>query len=154
LDASVTIQRTIQQYRDTFFSPPDPITNPRGIGERARLISNNAQFSPGPKGGPYYENYDEYVVREPSFQLADAEEIERVQGIILEDSPEALEAKAQQTLKRFGVDATSRSNSALLLGAGAFTARRFFGAFGYRQAGGSLSPESVAAAQTVANLGS
>jgi hypothetical protein len=153
LDASVTIQRTVQQYRDTFFNPPDPLTNPRGIWSRANTLANQAQFSAPPVGVPYYENFDEYVVREPSPLLVDDAETARVQEQLRLNSPEALEEKAQQVLKKFGVDATGRSVSAMLLGAGAFAARRTFGAFGYRQAGGSLSPEAVAQAQNVANLG-
>ena len=60
------------------------------------------------------------------------------------NSPEELEAKAQQILKKFGVDATSRSNSALLLGRGAFAAARYVGSFGSRQSKGELDAAAIA----------
>lgn len=153
LDASISIQRTLQQLRDQYLSIRDPLTNPRGIGTRAQTIANQAQFEPAPTGRPHHENFDEYVVaREstPTVALDDAE-VNRVNEQLKLNSPEELEAKAQQVLKQFGVDATSRSNSALLLGRGAFAAARYMGAFGSRQASGTLDAAAIAASN-IANI--
>jgi hypothetical protein len=144
LDASISIQRTLQQLRDQYLSIQDPLTNPRGIGTRAQTISNQAQFEPAPTGRPYYENFDEYVVRDPAPLTLDDEEVNRVNEQLKLNSPEELEAKAQQILKKFGVDATSRSNSALLLGRGAFAAARYVGSFGSRQSKGELDAAAIA----------
>lgn len=151
LDASISIQRTLQQLRDQYLSVRDPLTNPRGVGTRAQTIANQAKFEPAPTGRPYHENFDEYVVREPGTLQLDDEEVDRVKEQLRLNSPEELEAKAQQELKKFGVDATSRSNSALLLGRGAFAAARYMGSFGSRQASGTLDAAAIAASN-VANI--
>lgn len=151
LDASLTIQRTLEQLRDQFFSVRNPLTNPRGVGTRAQTIANQAQFEPAPTGRPYHENFDEYVVREPAPLTFDDAEKARVEEQLKLNSPEELEKKAQEVLAKFGVDATSRANSALLLGRGAFAATQYMGTFGSRQASGSLDAAAIAASN-VANI--
>lgn len=151
LDASLTIQRTLEQLRDRYFAVSNPITNPRGVGTRAQTIANQAQFEPAPTGRPYSENYDEYVVREPAPLTFDDKEKSRVEEQLKLNSPEELERKAQAELAKFGVDATSRTNSVLLLGRGAFAASRYMGTFGSQQSSGTLDAAAIAASP-VANI--
>ena len=94
---------------------------------------------------------DEYVVREPAPLTFDDAEKARVEEQLKLNSPEELEKKAQEVLAKFGVDATSRANSALLLGRGAFAATQYMGTFGSRQASGSLDAAAIAASN-VANI--
>jgi len=132
--ADFSIQNTLEVIKNTFYGRR--IVVPSGLGQTITVapITNQASFSRPPVNQPIYTMTDEYVTHGPTEAQFDQNEIQRVNEELNLRTPEQLEKKAQQFLAQNGIDATSRSNSYLLLGRGAFAAYQTMGAFGIRQA--------------------
>lgn len=144
-DASLSINRTLEVIRNTFYGRS--IVVPQGIGNEIRppLIENRASFSPAPVNQPISENWDEYPERTPPSDTPDFDqaELERVQSQMALQTPEELERTARARLEAAGIDTSRRETTYLLLGRGAFAAAQYMGTFGARQADGELNLAGV-----------
>jgi hypothetical protein len=140
-DASLSINRTLEVIRNTFYGRS--IVVPQGIGNEIRPppIENQASFEAAPTNQPIHDNWDEYPVRNPPSDSPefDQAELERVQGLLELQTPEELERTARARLEAAGIDTSRRETTYLLLGRGAFAAAQYVGTFGARQADGELN---------------
>lgn len=138
-NASFSVQNSLENIRNTFFS--SNLVVPEGIGTGVSLkpITNQASFSPAKTGEPIYLMEDEYIGGAVQKPKLDEAELKRVAAEQKLRSPQALEKKAREILAKYGVDTSRRETGALLLGRAAFTGVQAFGSFGIRQADGILS---------------
>ena len=145
-NATFSIQNSLENIRNTFFSSTLVVPVGLGTGVSLRPISNQASFSPARTGQPIYEMNDEYIGAAIPKPKLDEAELKRVAAEQTLRSPLALEAMARSILTLYGVDTTRREPGALLLGRGAFKGQEGFGSFGIRQADGALDVEAGDAA--------
>lgn len=138
-DASVSIQRTLEIMKNTFYGRS--IVVPQGIGSALFVppITNQAQFEPAKRREPIHLNLDEYVNSDPQAARFDDNELSRVKKELQIRTPKQLEERARQELQKMGVDVSRPSTNMLLLGRAAGATAQVFGGFGVRQADGELS---------------
>lgn len=138
-DASVSIQRTLETIKNTFYGRS--IVVPQGIGNQLVVepITNQANFQPAKRREPIHTNIDEYVEGTPASPQYDEAERSRVKKELQLRSPKQLEERARSELQRAGIDVSRPNTNLLLLGRAAFAGVQTFGSFGIRQADGELS---------------
>jgi hypothetical protein len=137
LNGDIAAQRQLDQFRNRYF--PRNLVLPSGLTIDLPPIENQASFETAPTNAPIYDMTDEYVERPAARAEYDDQEIRRVNEEREKRTPEQLEKKARDELKRLGVNVDSNELSRTLLGRGAFTAARTTASFGIVQAGGTLT---------------
>lgn len=148
-DASISVQKILEEIRNTLYGTP--VVAPDGLGSaiKAPLITNQASFSPPRYNRPIYTQRDEFVSYDSTAnastskaalnRLLDATEAERVSNELALQSPEQLEKRARLQFEKAGIDTSRRETTFLLLGRGAFAAAQYAAAFGIREADGAIS---------------
>jgi hypothetical protein len=141
-DASFSIQRTLENLRNTLYGRQ--LIVPPGIGTMvpATAITNQGNFGKPPSGVPIHTMADEYVARtadnilSAQGKMQSAAERARVQALLELDGPEALDARARIEFQKAGIDTGSQSAMMALLGRGAFAAVQFAAPFALAKIGG------------------
>lgn len=134
-----SVQSTLAVIRNNFYGRT--LVIPDGLGAQVYQapIGNQAQFDPAPTNRPIHEMDDEFVNRGPRNPRFDQDELQRVRKEMSLRTPDELEKRAREELRKYGIDTTSRRETTFaLLGPGAFAAVQTMGSFAVRQAEGTL----------------
>jgi hypothetical protein len=149
-DASFAIQSTLENIKNAFYGRA--LVVPAGLADEVGTVgldgkvitpyvTNAGKYEAAKTGQPIYMMTDEYVEKGPTSLSGSALEAftaekRRINRLLGEQEPAALELRARQAFEKAGISTDTPSAMAAILGRGAFAGVQYVAPFALKKIGG------------------